>query len=73
MPDPGPAPPPPAATTDDLDAQCRGIGTSAVSSARAARRSAATAGAVAFGAEPVAWPADRDGDGLAASQASRRL
>ncbi len=70
MPDVGPATPPPAATPDDLDAQCRGIGTSALSSARAAQRSAATTGAVAFAAEPVARPAVRDGDGPAASQAS---
>jgi hypothetical protein len=72
MPDPRPATPPPAATTDDLDAQCRGIGTSAVSSARAAQRSAAAAGAAVFAEVPVARPAVRDRDGLAASQESRR-
>ena len=72
MPDVGPATPPLAATTDDLDAQCRGIGTSAVSSAPAAQRGAAAGGAGVFGDVPVARPAVRDGDGLAASRASRR-
>ena len=69
---PGPADTLLGAATDDLDAQCRGIGTSAVSSARAAQRSAAAAGAVVFAEVPVARPAVRDGDGPAASRASRR-
>ncbi len=71
MPDPGPATPLLAPSTDDLDAQCRGIGTSAVSSARAAQRSAAAAGAGVFAEVPVARPARRDGDGPAARPASR--
>jgi hypothetical protein len=75
MPDVGPATRPPAATTDDLDAQCRGIGTSAVSSTRstrAAQRSVAATGAGVSAEVPVARPAVRYGDGPAASQASRR-
>ena len=66
MPDAGPATPLMAATTDDLDAQCRGIGTSP----RAAYHTAPAAGTDAFAEVPVARATLRDGDGPAVRQAS---
>ncbi len=79
MPDPGPAPPPLAATADDLDAQCRGIGTSAARcaaraaapSAGAAHRTAPPARAGLFDEVPVARATLRDGDGATVRQAPR--
>jgi hypothetical protein len=78
-PGPGPAHALLGAATDDLDAQCRGIGTSASRSgdpsARAAHRAARhvgpPAGAGVFAEVPVARATLRDGDGPAARPASR--
>jgi hypothetical protein len=65
MPDLRPANAPPAATPDDLDAQCRGIGTCAARatapSARAAHRAGPAAGAGMLPDASVARPAVRDG------------
>ncbi len=70
MPDPGPATSLLAPTTDDLDAQCRGIGTCA--SARDAHRAGPRSGAGVSADLPLAWPAGGYGDGLAARDLAAR-
>ncbi len=70
MPDLGPVTPLMAATTDDLDAQCRGIGTCA--SARDAHRAGPRSGAGVSADLPLAWPAGGYGDGLAARDLAAR-
>ena len=66
---------PAAPSMDDLDAQCRGIGTpvawSAAAAARAARRDGPPAGAGVRADVPITWPVVRGGDGAAARPAAR--
>ncbi len=67
---PGPADSVPGAATDDLDARCRGIGTSVAPFARAAHRTGRPTGAGVPSDVPVAPPVVCDGVGSSARQAS---